>query len=443
LPGGAVKAEPASEPGSEAAQVNYGRQLMAANDDGTALTRPGPLDGIRVLDLSAVVMGPYGTQLLGDLGADVVNVEDTAGDTNRAMGPGPIPGMSGVSMNLLRNKRSVGLNLKHPDGRAAFLRLAARADVVVTNLRPGPLSRLRLTYEDVREVRPDVVFCRAHGYPSDSEKADAPAYDDIIQSASAVGDIFRLTGAAPTLVPTLVADKVAGMTIAYAVLAALVHRERTGEGQSIEVPMIDVMRSFILVEHGAGAIPVPPVDRAGYRRILTLERRPQATADGWINVLPYTLENYHALFRAGDREDLLDDPRVTTRESRVANSDSLYRDVASILRHRTTAEWLAFCEREGIPATQAATLEDLVNALPEADHPHAGRYRVIPPPVRFSATPAAVRRPAPLIGEHGRSVLAEVGYTPDELAGLEEAGVLRPFEPLVPEQRALPEEPLT
>ncbi|MEA3214586.1 MAG: hypothetical protein QOJ19_742, partial [Acidimicrobiia bacterium] len=152
--------------------------------------KPGPLAGIRVLDLSGVVMGPYATQLLGDLGADVVTVEDAAGDTNRAMGPGPIPQLSGVSMNLLRNKRSVSLDLKHPDGRAACLRLAARSDVVVTNLRPGPLARLRLTYEDVRDVRPDVVFCRAHGYPSDSELAEAPAYDDIIQSASAVGDLF-------------------------------------------------------------------------------------------------------------------------------------------------------------------------------------------------------------------------------------------------------------
>ena len=189
-------------------------------------------------------------------------VEDRRGDTNRSMGPGPRSGLSGVSMNLLRNKRSVAIDLKDPRGRDAFLRLAARSDVVVTNLRPGPLERLGLTYDEVREVRPDVVFCQAHGYRSDGPHANAPAYDDIIQSASAVGDLFARQGHEPSLLPTLVADKVAGLTITYAILAALLHRAATGEGQRIEVPMIDVMRSFVLVEHGAGAIPEPPLDRA-------------------------------------------------------------------------------------------------------------------------------------------------------------------------------------
>ena len=386
---------------------------------------PGPLDGIRVLDLTSVVMGPLSTQLLGDLGADVISIEDDGGDTNRAMGPGAVAGLSGVAMNLLRNKRSVSLDLKRPEGRAVFLRLAATADVVVTNLRPGPLGRLGLSYHDVAAVRPDVVFCRAHGYPSGSDKENAPAYDDIIQSASGIGELFARQGHEPSLLPTLVADKVSGLTIAYAILAALFHRERTGIGQCIEVPMIDVMRAFVLVEHGAGAIPVPPVDQAGYRRILTPQRRPQPTVDGWINVLPYTLENYHALFRAGGREDLLDDERIATRQSRVANSDTLYRDVAAILRQRTTAAWLELCEAEGIPATAAASLEDLVAELPEADHPVAGRYKIIPPPVWFSATPASVRTPAPMAGQDGRAVLSEVGYDAAELDRLETEGILR------------------
>jgi crotonobetainyl-CoA:carnitine CoA-transferase CaiB-like acyl-CoA transferase len=384
----------------------------------------GPLAGTRILDLTSVVMGPYATQILGDLGADVILVEDRDGEPNRSMGPGNVPGLSGVSLNLLRNKRSVGLDLKQPEGRIAFLRLAAGCDVLVTNLRPGPLGRLRLTYEDVRAVRPDIVFCQAHGYRSDTDMANAPAFDDIIQSASGIGELFARQGHEPSLLPTLVADKVAGMTIAYSVLAALVHRAATGEGQHVEVPMLDVMQSFVLVEHGAGAIPEPPVDQAGYRRILTAERRPQRTADGWLNMLPYTLENYQALFRAGGREDLLDDPRVATREGRIGNSDSLYREVGAILLQRTTDEWLAFCEQEHIPATAAAVLDDIVGSLPLAEHPHAGRYHVIPPPVAFSATPASVRRPAPLPGEDGRAVLAEVGYGEAELDALEAAGVL-------------------
>ncbi len=395
--------------------------------DGSSSSPPtGPLAGVRVLDLSTVVMGPYATQQLGDLGADVITVEDRRGDTNRAMGPGPQRGMSGVSINLLRNKRSIGLDLKHPDGRRIGLDLAASCDVVVTNLRPGPLGRLGLTYDDIRTVRPDVVFCQAFGYPSDGEDAHRPAYDDIIQSASGVGDLFERQGHRPSLLPTLVADKVAGLTIAGAVLAALYHRSVTGEGQRIEVPMIDVMRSFVLVEHGAGAMFDPPLDAAGYRRILTAERRPQETADGWINVLPYTDDHYQVLFTVGGRPDLLDDPRIATRESRIANSDTLYREVAAILAQRTTADWLELCDAEGIPATAAASLDDLVADLPMADHPVVGSYRVIPPPVRYGATPAEVRTPAPTLGEHGRPVLSEIGYGDAELDRLEADGVLFP-----------------
>ena len=385
---------------------------------------PGPLDGIRVLDLSSVIMGPFSTQILGDYGADVFSIEDPTGDTNRSMGPGSHPGLSGVSMNLLRNKRSIGLDLKQPEGRGAFLRLAATCDVVVTNLRPGPLSRLGLAYDDVSAVRADIVFCQAFGYPSDSPQANDPAYDDIIQSASGIGDLFERQGHQPSLLPTLVADKVAGLTIANAVMAALLHRAATGAGQHIEVPMIDVMTSFMLVEHGAGGIPEPPVDRAGYRRILTPERRPQQTADGWINVLPYTDDHYHALFRAGDREDLLNDPRIATRASRIENSDSLYRDVATILAQRTTDDWLAFCNEHKIPSTKAASLQDLVDDLPLEEHPVAGTYRVIPPPVRFSATPASVRLPAPTVGQDGRTVLASLGFDESELDRLEEQNVL-------------------
>ena len=388
--------------------------------------RPGPLHGVRVLDLTSVVMGPLATQLLGDLGADVVCVETAEGDTNRAMGRGPHPELSGVSLNLMRNKRSIALDLKRAEGREAFLRLAAVSDVVVTNLRPGPLARLRLTYADVAAVRPDVVFCTACGYPSDSPDAERPAYDDIIQSASAVGDLFARLGSEPVLLPTLVADKVGGFSIAVAVLAALVHRAATGEGQAVEVPMIDAMAAFMLVEHGAEAIPVPPLGPAGYPRILTPERRPQRTTDGYINVLPYRREDFEAIFAAGGRTDLRDDPRIEDRRRRIANSDSLYRDIAAILATGTTEHWLDFCERHGIPATRAATLDDLVARQPVADHPHAGAYRVIRPAARFSATPAAVRSHAPLVGEHGREVLREAGYDDGAIAALESSGVVGP-----------------
>lgn len=384
----------------------------------------GPLRGIRVLDLCTVIMGPLATQILGDLGADVISIENRDGNTNRSMSAGPHPDLSGVSLNLLRNKRSVVLDLKHDAGRDAFLRIAARCDVLVTNLRPGPLARLRLTYEDLKAVREDIVYCRAHGFRGDSARANAPAYDDIIQSASGVGDLFRRLGMAPMLFPTLIADKVCGLTLAYAVLGALFHRERSGDGQQIEVPMLDAFRAFLLTEHGAGAIPQPPLADAGYQRILTPERRPQATADGWINVLAYRAEDFAAIFAAAGRDDLLGDARFATRRARIENADSLYRDLAQALATNTTGFWLELCERHGIAATRSATLQDVIDELPLAEHPHAGSYRVIPPPVRFASTPASVHRPAPLIGEHSASVLAEAGYSEAEIAALREAGVL-------------------
>ena len=215
----------------------------------------GPLDGIRVLDLSSVVMGPLATQILGDLGADVITVENRDGDINPVMGPGPHPGLSGVSLNLLRNKRNISLDIAHPDGRAALLRVAAGCDVFVTNLRPGSVGRLRLRYPDVAAVRPDVIYCQAHGFPSDSPQADAPAFDDIIQAACGVPDVLRRANGRPDLMPTLLADKVSGLVLAYSIMAALFHRARTGEGQQVEVPMADAMLAFLLVEHGSGATP--------------------------------------------------------------------------------------------------------------------------------------------------------------------------------------------
>jgi crotonobetainyl-CoA:carnitine CoA-transferase CaiB-like acyl-CoA transferase len=372
-------------------------------------TTPGPLHGVRVLDLSSVVMGPLATQILGDLGADVITVEDPKGTLSRVMTPGPVPQLSGIALNLLRNKRNVVLDLKDPADRERALAIAATCDVVITNLRPGTLGRLRLTYDDVVAVRADIVYCQAQGYPSDSPAADAPAYDDVIQAGSGIPDTFRRQGGRPVLVPTLVADKVSGLTIAYAVLAALLHRERTGEGQHIEIPMIDVLTAFTLVEHAGAATAVPPQGPPGYPRILNPERQPQRTADGWINVLAYTRENYEQLFREGGRPDLAGDERIRSARSRIANADSLYRDVAEVLVHRTTADWLAFCAEAKIPASAIPTLEELVEALPEDVHPLAGRYKVIPQPVRFSAsTGPTVHRPAALSGQHNEEVLAEV-----------------------------------
>jgi len=385
----------------------------------------GALKGIRVLDLTSVVMGPMATQILGDLGADVITVESARGETNRAMGPGPHSALSGTSLNLLRSKRNIALDLTHPDGRDVLMRLAATCDVFVTNLRPSSLGRLRLTYDEVRYARPDVVYCQAHGFPTDTDRANDPAYDDIIQSATGVADAARRAYGEPRLVPILVADKVAGLTIVYAVLAALFHRERSGEGQHIEVPMTQAMTAFMLVEHGAGGVSQPPTGPAGYQRILTPERRPQRTADGWINVLPYSRQQYDTLFAAGGREDLLGDARYADGRARIANSDFLYQQVRAILVQRTTGEWLAFCRDNEIPATPVVTLEELLAEQPVMTHPLAGNYRHIRPAARLAATPMRASRPAPLPGQHNHEVLKEVGYSDDDIDDLLTRGVLR------------------
>ncbi len=371
-------------------------------------------------------MGPLGTQVLGDLGADVIIVEDRRGDTNRTMGPGHHPELSGPALNLLRNKRSIGLDVKTDAGYEVLGRLIATSDVFVTNLRPGSRARAKLTYDDLRKFRADLVYCAAAGFPADSLEADAPAYDDIIQAASGVVDLATRVGLPPVLMPTLIADKVAGLAIANSVLAALFHRSRTGEGQDISIAMIDATRAFILVEHGAAAIPEPPLGAPGYSRILTPERRPQQTADGLIEVLAYERHHYESMFRLGGRSDLLDDPRIESRSSRLANGESLYRDIAEIVRTKTTAEWLLLTREAGVPSAAVVSLDEIVSALPIAVHPHAGQYRVTPPLVGSPDGDGTevVRRHAPLHGEHGREVLTELGYSGDEIVELEGAGVL-------------------
>ncbi len=388
-------------------------------------TPDGPLDGIRVLDLTSVVMGPLATQILGDLGADVITIESRDGDINRTMSSGPVRGLSGVSLNLLRNKRNAAIDISQPAGRSALLRIAAGCDVFVSNLRLASLRRAGLEYADIAAVRPDVIYCQATGFASDSDEADKPAFDDIIQAASGVPDLMHLAGLPPALVPMLLADKVCGLVIAYAIIAALFYRERTGQGQRVEVPMIDAMRAFTLVEHGGSAIPRPPRGPAGYPRILTPLRAMAATADGWIALQPHRDEQWTALVLAAGLDDLAGDPRLTTR--------SLWRDpgfgyatLSRVLATKTTAEWLAFCAEQGIPAARAAGLDEVIAALPDAEHPEAGTYKAIPPPTRFSATPTSVRRPAPLPGQHTTEILAEAGLTGAEIDRLAQAGVLRP-----------------
>ncbi|WGY01662.1 CoA transferase [Nocardioides sp. QY071] len=373
-----------------------------------------PLDGITVLDLTRVVMGPFATQILADQGADVIMVEADGGDTNRVMGPGPHAELSGISLNLLRNKRSVAVDLKSAEGRAVLEELVRRCDVVVSTMRPHVLTRLGLDYASVRALREDVVYCQAQGFPVGSPRANEPAYDDIIQAACGVSDVVERVTGEPGLMPTIFADKVCGLVMAQAIVAALLQRARTGQGRHVEVPMNQAMGAFMLVEHGAGAISEPPVNMpgkpaTGYARVLSPDRRPHPTSDGWVHLLPYRPEHYASLFAEAGVPNADDDPRYADLRATIANSDSLYRDVRRFTPTRTTAQWLDYCRRAGIPATEVASMQDLVEELPIVEHPHAGSYRLIPPLALFHGATMTTPSPAPLIGEHTAAVLDELG----------------------------------
>lgn len=371
----------------------------------------GPLSGIRILDLTQVVMGPFATQILADQGADVIVIEPPGGDTNRIMGEGPHDELSGTSLNLMRNKRSASVDLKTAAGRDAAYRIVDTCDVLVTTMRPEPITRLGFDYPTIAQRRPDIVYCHAQGWPAGHPRADDPAYDDIIQAATGVADVMARVHGQPTLVPTILADKVCGLAMAQAITAALFHRERTGEGQRVEVPMTTAMTAFMLVEHGAGAVSEPRSDSAGYRRILSPERRPSATVDGWVHVLPYQPRDYRALFARAGRPDLEHDPRLADRRATLRNADSLYRDVREVASRYTTADLIDMCRDIGVPITPVATLDDLLADLPVGEHPIAGNYRMLPYLATFSRTPSQVRRPAPLIGENTSEVMAEIEPT--------------------------------
>jgi crotonobetainyl-CoA:carnitine CoA-transferase CaiB-like acyl-CoA transferase len=368
-----------------------------------------------VLDLTTVVMGPYATQVLGDLGADVVKVETEGGDSSRVMGGGSHAELSGVALNLHRNKRSIGLDLKHPLGKEAFLALLDRSDVMVTNLRPAPIARLGLGYDDVAPSRPALVYVQAHGFRSDTGAAHRPAYDDIIQALTGYPWLNAQVMGATAFVPSTLGDKIAALVIVQSVLAALVHRGRTGEGQRVEVPMFDAVLTFNLVEHlSLATFAGGP---AGYNRVLTSHRGPHRTLDGYIAMLPYTDGQWRALFAAIGREALLDEPWFADHAARLRNIDDVYAALAGIVRERTTAEWLEICEANGVPASPVPSLDEIVDdpelhmgVITDAEHPVVGRYRQIEPAARFSRSPQSVRRPAPLLAEHTREILTEAGY---------------------------------
>ena len=394
---------------------------------------PGPLSDVRILDLTSVLMGPYATQILGDLGADIIKVEAPEGDRTRGIGPMRSNGMGPIYLNLNRNKRSVVLDLKKPDGRKALLALAKTVDVLTYNLRPHTMRSLGLSYADIRAVNDSIIYVGMFGFSQKGPYAEAGAIDDVIQGATAIPMVnARHSGDSPRYFPITIADRSVGLYAMGMINAALYHRAKTGQGQEIAVPMFETMTTYVLGDHLYGHTFEPPLGDFGYPRLMSSARRPYATKDGLVCCVVYTDKDWKAfLARVGKGEWFATDARFRDMGSRTRHISELYQLVSDELALRTTAEILALLEGSGIPNFPVHTFETLledrhlkaIGLFEHIDHPSEGRLLAMQPPGEWSEAKPAITRHAPLLGEHSVEVLREAGYDEGGIDELMAAGV--------------------
>ncbi len=388
----------------------------------------GPLAGVRVIDLTDVVMGPLAMRMLGDFGADVIYVEPPGGGVIRHYDPMKSEAMSAFSMGLNRNKRSIVLDLKSAAGHQAMIDLVATADVFATSMRRGALERLGLSSEELRGVKPDLIYCIANGYGSDGPYADKPAFDDVIQSVSGLASMFERTAGQPMLVPSIMADKVCGIHIAAAISASLVRKATTGLGDHVEVPMAETMAAFNMVEHLGGRTYEPQHGDFSYARVMTPNRKPRRTADGWMVILPYSDRNWRAFFTHAGRPELADDERFVSGRSRIAHSDEIYGLLDDLVTARTTQEWLDICDAESIPCAPVLDLEnidadehfDAVGLLQVEEHPTEGMFRYARDPIIMESNTPVLKHYPPRLGSDTVQVLEEIGYTSIQIDAITE-----------------------
>jgi len=383
----------------------------------------GPLAGIRVIDLTTAVLGPVATQLLGDLGADVIKVETPDGDFMRQLGPERHPGMAAYFLNINRNKRSIALDLKRPAARAALLDLAATADVFVHNMRLSAMERLGLGYAAVAARNPRIIYAAATGFNKDGPQRDRPAYDDVIQGEGGFAALNASIAGEPRFVPMAICDKLVGQMLASAIGMALFCRERTGIGQEVYVPMLESVVAFNLVDHLWHGVLAEPEKGLGYPRMFTPHRRPYPTSDGYVCLLASTDQQWARLFAALDAAALIDDPRFATLAARTDNIDALYSIVVDRMRQRSTAEWLQRLTEADVPHGQVMGLQDLVDSpylrdtgfLRRVEHPSEGAMLTTAVTMNFSRTPGELRLPPPRLGQHTEEVFAAIGYTAEQI----------------------------
>lgn len=401
---------------------------MSLDPEGVAKKCSGPLSGVRVLDLTINVLGPVATQILGDMGADVIKVEAPGGDPNRSTGPSRSEKMSTFYMTVNRNKRSIALDLKRPEAYAALMRLVGSADVFVHSMRPGAARRLGVAYEDIAARNPRIVYGYGPGYRSDGPKADLPAFDDVIQGESGIASMMERMYGEPRYLPTVIVDKFCGYVLASSIGMALYAREKTGLGQEVQVPMFETMVAFNLLEHlWGGAFDPPTEDGIGYIRMFSEHRRPYRTADGFICLLAVNDEQWSRLLRVLDCPHIAADPRFRETGARIRNINVLYEIVSSRMLSHTTEEWRVRLGAADIPNGPVTSFSELLTHpyLVETGffkrfvHPTEGSLLTTDVTTRFSQTPGGLRRGAPRLGEHTEEVLLAAGFSLDEIALLQ------------------------
>jgi len=393
----------------------------------------GPLAGVRILDCTTVVLGPWVALRRLDLGADVIKIEPPEGDTTRQLGPARNPGMAAFYLGCNRSKRSIVLDLKQAEGRKALFKLAETADVIMHNYRPEPAARLGISYEAFEKVNPRLVYLATYGYRAAGPMGPKAAYDDIIQAGSGLASLQTVVAGTPRFLPTIVADKTSSNGVVSALLAALYAREKTGQGQAVEVPMFETLVSFVMVEHLYGETFRPALESAGYKRVLNKERRPYPSKDGYFALLPYTDKHWAEFCRLIGRPELSADPRFTSLANRLKNVEHYYAALAEICATRTNAEWVALLKNSNVPHGPVNTLEDLfedeqlaaTGYWKEVEHPTEGRLRMPDIPPRFSKTPPEVTRLQPRLGEHSVEVLREAGYAQPEIDAMLKSGATK------------------